>query len=37
MLKTIHAQEDIQAAREKAASVVGKLRTMRLSKAAEVV
>jgi transposase-like protein len=37
MLKAIHAQEDIQAAREKAASVVGKLRTMRLSKAADVV
>jgi putative transposase len=34
MLKAIHAQEDIESAREKAASVVQKLRSMKLSEAA---
>ena len=37
MLKAIHAQEDKQAAREKAQSVVKKLEEMKLSKAAEMV
>jgi putative transposase len=37
MLKAIHAQEDRQAARSKAADVVEKLEAMRLSKAAKVV
>jgi putative transposase len=37
MLKAIHAQEDIQAAREKAIVVVSKLKSMRLSKGSEVV
>jgi transposase-like protein len=37
MLKAIHAQEDAQAAREKASQVVEKLRAMKLSKAAETV
>jgi transposase-like protein len=37
MLKAIHAQEDAQAAREKARQVVEKLREMRLGKAAEIV
>jgi putative transposase len=37
MLKAIHAQEDRQAAREKATQVVEKLRTMKLAKAAEIV
>jgi len=37
MLKAIHAQEDAQAAKEKARQVVAKLREMRLGKAAEIV
>ena len=37
MLKAIHAQEDLQAAREKAVLVVAKLREMKLAKAAEIV
>jgi transposase-like protein len=37
MLKAIHAQEDAQAAREKARMVVEKLRAMKLAKAAEIV
>lgn len=34
MLKAIHAQEDLESAREKASSVVHKLRSMRLGEAA---
>ena len=37
MLKAIHAQEDAQAAKEKARQVVDKLRAMKLAKAAEMV
>jgi transposase-like protein len=37
MLKAIHAQEDAQAAKEKARQVVEKLRPLRLAKAAEIV
>jgi transposase-like protein len=37
MLKAIHAQEDREAAREKAAVVAAKLETMRLAKAAGIV
>ncbi len=37
MLKAIHAQEDAQAAKEKARLVAAKLREMRLAKAAEIV
>jgi transposase-like protein len=37
MLKAVHAQEDAQAAREKAAQVVEKLRAMKLARAAEIV
>ena len=37
MLKAIHAQEDKEAAREKAGHVVQKLQAMKLSKAAKVV
>lgn len=37
MLKAIHAQEDRQAAREKAVAVVAKLRAMKLSKASQAV
>jgi putative transposase len=37
MLKAIHAQEDRQAAKEKAHQVVEKLRGMKLAKAAEIV
>jgi len=37
MLKAIHAQEDLAAAREKAAVIVIKLREMKLAKAAEIV
>lgn len=37
MLKAIHAQEDIEAAKEKAADVVAKLKTMKLPKAAQMV
>lgn len=37
MLKAIHAQEDAQAAKEKARQVVEKLRAMRLAKAADIV
>ncbi len=37
MLKAIHAQEDKQAAREKAQKVVEKLKEMKLSKAAEMI
>ena len=35
MLKAIHAQEDKEAALQKAAAVVEKLRSMRLSKATQ--
>lgn len=37
MLKAIHAQEDIQSAREKAASIVEKLNSMRLFEAAKKI
>ena len=37
MLKAIHAQEDAQAAKEKARQVVAKLPEMRLARAAEIV
>jgi putative transposase len=37
MLKAIHAQEDREAARAKAAAVVAKLRAQRLKKAAELI
>lgn len=37
MLKAVHAQEDAQAAREKAAQVMEKLKTMKLARAAEIV
>ena len=37
MLKAIHAQEDAQAAKEKAHQVAAKLREMRLARAAEIV
>ena len=37
MLKAIHAQEDREAALEKASAVVSKLEGMRLSKAADLV
>jgi putative transposase len=37
MLKAIHAQEDAQAAQEKARQVIEKLRAMKLAKAAEIV
>lgn len=37
MLKAIHAQEDLAAARKKAADVVEKLKTMKLKKAAELI
>ncbi|MEO1333286.1 MAG: IS256 family transposase [Myxococcota bacterium] len=37
MLKAVHASEDLASAREKAASVVAKLRAMKLAKAAECV
>jgi transposase-like protein len=37
MLKAIHAQEDGPAARQKAQQVVGKLRKLKLAKAAELV
>jgi transposase-like protein len=37
MLKAIHAQEDLEAARTKAAAVVVKLREMKLKQAAELV
>lgn len=37
MLKAIHAQEDCEAALKKASDVVAKLRTMKLSKAADCV
>jgi uncharacterized membrane protein len=37
MLKAIHASEDLAAAREKAIRVIGKLRGLRLSRAAELV
>jgi putative transposase len=37
MLKAIHASEDLAAAREKANRVIGKLRGVRLSRAAELV
>jgi transposase-like protein len=37
MLKAIHAQEDRQAARRKAADVVAKLEAMKLGKAAQIV
>ena len=37
MLKAIHAQEDAQAAKEKARQVIMKLREMKLARAAEIV
>jgi putative transposase len=37
MLKAIHAQEDAQAAKEKAHLIVEKLRAMKLARAAEIV
>jgi len=37
MLKAIHAQEDREAARQKACAVVDKLKAMRLNKAASIV
>ena len=37
MLKAIHSQEDLKAARQKAEAVVEKLKAMRLSKAAKIV
>ncbi len=37
MLKAIHAQQDRQAAKEKARQIVEKLRVMKLAKAAEIV
>lgn len=37
MLKAIHAQEDAQAARDKARQVAAKLREMKLGRAAEIV
>ena len=37
MLKAIHNQEDLKAAREKAEAVVEKLKTMKLQKAAKIV
>jgi transposase-like protein len=37
MLKAIHSQEDINAAREKASAVVNKLKVMKLGKASEHV
>jgi transposase-like protein len=37
MLKAIHSQEDLTAAREKAETVVEKLKTMKLQKAAKIV
>ena len=37
MLKAIHANEDIVAAREKAIRVIEKLRGLRLTRAAELV
>ncbi len=37
MLKAIHAQEDAEAAKQKAHQVVEKLRAMKLAKAAEIV
>jgi putative transposase len=37
VLKAIHAQEDAKAGKGKARQVVGKLRAMRLAKAAEIV
>jgi putative transposase len=37
MLKAIHAQEDLEAAREKAEAVVAKLKTMKLPAAAEKI
>lgn len=37
MLKAVHAQEDLQAAKEKAVLVAAKLREMKLPKAAELV
>ena len=37
MLKAVHAQEDAQAAREKAARVVENLKAMKLARAAEIV
>ena len=37
MLKAIHAQEDLEAARHKAADVVEKLKSLRLGKASQIV
>ncbi len=37
MLKTIHAQEDSTAAKEKDQQIVAKLRAMKLARAAEIV
>ena len=37
MLKAIHAQEDLEAARAKGKAVVAKLRKLKLGRAAELV
>jgi putative transposase len=37
MLKAVHGSEDLMSARKKAAEVVGKLKEMKLGKAAEIV
>ena len=37
MLKAIHSQEDAQAAKEKAASIAGKLRAIKLHRAADIL
>jgi transposase-like protein len=37
MLKAIHAQESLEAAREKSLAVIGRLREMKLAKASELV
>ena len=37
MLKAIHAQEDKQAARQKAEQIVEKLRSLKMEKAARII
>ena len=37
LLKAIHSQEDLPAAREKADAVIEKLKTMKLGRAGEIV
>ncbi len=37
MLKAIHAQEDTESAKEKAASVASKLQSMKLNAAAKIL